>query len=132
MFQKGAIYVESSVLHVTVEILLLKYVIFLLNLLMNAIFLNAGMNTGTKGLHALLYNGNIILQYQNYSVQLRGFLSGLQSFRFCSYCLWQCELWYVYGYRLQTGAAFSTACQKARSLRHSENLLSIEVSVEVQ
>jgi hypothetical protein len=52
------------------------------------------MNIEIKELYALLYNSNIILQYQNYSVQLRSYSSGLESFRFCSYCLWQCELWY--------------------------------------
>lgn len=42
----------------------------------------------------------------------------------------------VYGYRVnirpQIRAAFSTACQKTRSLCLSENLLSIEVTVEIR
>lgn len=53
------------------------------------------MNIQTKKLYALLYNSNIILQEQKYSVQLRDYLSGLDSFRSYSYCLWQCELWYM-------------------------------------
>lgn len=72
---EGVIYVGSSVLHITEKKKKHSFEISYISdkVINECNFSNCWcMNTQTKELYALLYNSNIILQYQNYSVQLRG------------------------------------------------------------